>query len=182
MHDAVIDFLRTVILNHGLDRPHIRVLDIGGRRVSSAMFYKGPQPYELFTDHACYLVLDLISGNDVDIVADATDPSDIFERRPWLQNSFDVVVCTEVLEHVEKWWKILETAFVTLKPEGRLLLTCAGPGRPQHAGFNELDPPGDDEHYGNVSHPEVRETLELIGFKDVLTYQVGQDTQATAVK
>ena len=182
MHEQAIDFVREQVQQYGYDTAEAAVLDLGGRKTSSSQFYNGPQPYELFKAAYEYLIADITPGQDVDIVGDATNVPEFFATHPELSGHFDVVVCTEVLEHVERWWKILETAFVALKPDGCLIMTCAGPGRRPHPATTEDWDPPPGEWYRNVSHLDVRENLRLIGFRDVLTYQRGQDTQAVATK
>lgn len=172
MHEAVIDFVR----QWAPDGP-VRVLDIGGAKVSTERYYTGPHVRDLFPQAVEYVVMDINPGPTVDVVADATRiwtvPHDL--------GSFDVVVCTEVLEHVRDWVKLLVTCREMLRLHGRLILTCGGPGRVPHSSQTEGEKPT-DEFYGNVSHPELRKALEHIGFTDILTYQVGLDTQATAVR
>jgi SAM-dependent methyltransferase len=182
MHDQAIDFVRRQVQLYGYDTAEVRVLDIGGRKTSTSQFYRGPQPYELFAATYEYLVMDVTPGPDVDIVGDATDVPGLFKAHPDLENGFDVVVCTEVLEHVERWHKILESCFVALKDGGRLILTCAGPGRRPHPATTEDWDPPPGEWYQNVPHLDVRETLRLIGYRDIMTCQVGHDTQAVATK
>jgi trans-aconitate methyltransferase len=171
MHEAVIDFVK----QYATDEP-VRVLDIGGRKTStSGKYYSGPHPVDLFPN-AEYHVMDVTPGPDVDIVTDATGA--------WMPAiPYDVVICTEVLEHVKDWPAVLVTAWWALSPGGRLILTCAGPGRRPHPATTEdLDPPP-GEWYQNVGHLEVRDILiNHAGFRDVLTWQVGQDTQATALR
>jgi len=175
MHAAVIDFMQVVIDRHELHAVPVRVLDIGGRKVSTEAHYTGLQPHDLFWAAEVYHVLDLVDAPDVDIVADAT-------RDVGIYNAYDVVVCTEVLEHVKDWIQILATAYEALRPEGLLILTCAGPGRRPHPGGNENLNPAPGEFYANVDHLELRKALEFIGFRNILTQQIGNDTQATAVK
>ena len=176
MHQAVADFVsqQSRLFAQG----SIRVLDIGGHKVSS-IYYNGPHPRDLFPQAEEYLVLDQFQGDDVDFVGDATRTWEL----PWMDiDLVDVVVCTEVLEHVKDWVNLLVTAHEALKTGGRLILTCAGPGRPPHPATSEELSPPPGEFYANVNHMELRKALVHIGFKDVLTYQVGLDTQATAVR
>lgn len=180
MHDQAINFVREQVQLHGYDTAEVRVLDLGGRKTSS-IYYKGPQPYDLFHAPIEYLIMDITPGPDVDIVADATmlTPGEIFKLGI---DGMDVIVCTEVLEHVENWEAILRTCYWCLKDGGRLILTCAGPGRRPHPATTEDWDPPPGEWYRNVSHLDVREALSWIGFRDILTLQRGQDTQAVATK
>lgn len=175
MHDQAINFVRHHVQRLGLDKAKVRVLDIGGRKTSTSRYYSGPQPYELFLNAEVYHILDITPGPDVDIVADATQTLHI-------AGDYDVIVCTEVLEHVQDWPQILATAYQTLKQDGHLILTCAGPGRRPHPSTTEDWDPPPGEWYRNVSHPDVRAALAALGFRDIFTCQVGQDTQAVAKK
>lgn len=180
MHEAVIDYLRDTLQRTGLDKAPVRVLDIGGRHTPTR-YYDGVQPRELFQRAQEYLVLDITRGPDVDIIADATDLSE-YQRILLDLQDFDVVVCTEVLEHVKDWPTILDTAYRVLAKDGRLILTCAGPGRRPHpATTDELDPPP-GEFYANVAPQELSKALAHVGFRDIIAFQIGTDTQATAVK
>lgn len=49
---------------------------------------------------------------------DGTLPPGLAERR------FDLIICTEVLEHVADWSTAFQNLAVLLKPGGRLLVTC----------------------------------------------------------
>jgi 2-polyprenyl-6-hydroxyphenyl methylase / 3-demethylubiquinone-9 3-methyltransferase len=45
----------------------------------------------------------------------------IAENIPYLNNTFDVVICVDVLEHVEDWSKTLSEVYRVLKPKGIFL-------------------------------------------------------------
>lgn len=109
------------------------VLELGGRNINGSVRSSFPG--------ADYLSVDISPGPDVDVVCDATT------YRP--DRRFDVVVCCEVLEHVEQPDLFVATAWEALRPGGWLILTMACPPRPAHSGFdgNELRP---GEHYRNV--------------------------------
>jgi SAM-dependent methyltransferase len=94
-----------------------------------------------------YVGVDLLPGQGVDVVADAR------EWRPpsWLR--FDLVLCTEVLEHTPEPWRICETAFEILKPGGAFVMTCAGMKRKPHSGIDG-GALREGEHYENVD-PEL---------------------------
>ena len=67
---------------------------------------------------------------------------------------FDVVLCTELLEHVEQWPAVIETLAHAVKPGGIVMLTCASTGRPVH-GATGTPQPLDDEWYANVDVPDL---------------------------
>ena len=75
-----------------------------------------------------YTGYDVRAGLGVDRVCAAEDlPADIA----------DVIVCTEMLEHAERWREALYGITRALRPGGTLFLTTRSPGFPRH------DHPGD---------------------------------------
>ena len=113
-------------------QPGLRVLDLGGQNVNGTV-------HDWFTD-AVITTLDL---ENADIIADATDwyPS---EDQEW-----DVVIATEVFEHVQHWPAILDTAWAALVPGGAFITTCASTHRPAH-GATGAPAPVLGEWYLNV--------------------------------
>lgn len=156
----------TYIERFASDEP-LAVLDIGGRDVNGST--RGLFPYA-----DPYTSVDLLDGPGVDLVGDIT--------RMDLGPRFDLVVCVEVLEHVKNWPAIIDAAHAALRPGGRVVVTCAGPGRPRHSGVdgNAVLHPG--EHYLNVSSGELRAVLVGAGWSEVQAEQFGWDTRATAIK
>lgn len=163
MHEAVLSFIGQY---RSLD--DVAVLDIGGRDLNGSprMFFPNANPYH---------VLDLHPGPNVDFVGDAAE---------WRAEhaGYDLVICTEVFEHTPAWREILETAWAVLRPGGRLLFTCAGPGRPVHSGITAVWALEPGEHYANVSHSEIAVELHYQGWTEIEARQNGLDTQGKAVK
>jgi ubiquinone/menaquinone biosynthesis C-methylase UbiE len=94
------------------------VLDVGA----------GTCPYRPYFSHCTYRTQDFVGlGSDqlrdrsgygaIDYVCDAT-------QIPVPDNEFDVVLCTEVLEHVPEPIKVVREMARVLKPGGKLLLTA----------------------------------------------------------
>ncbi len=79
-----------------------------------------------------YVGCDLEAGDGVDVVADATRLTDVFPPE-----SFDVVISTEMLEHVPDWPAAWAQMMGVLRPGGLLVLSTRSPGFPLH------DYPGD---------------------------------------
>lgn len=145
MHDEAYEWVRRHATDEAVD-----VLDLGGRNVNGSC-------RDLFPN-ATWTALDHVPGDGVDVVADAAT---------WTPDRlYDVVVCTEVMEHTPRWREIIGTAWVALKPGGRLVATMAGPGRPPHSAVDggwTLHP---GEHYQNI-HPDELRTA-LAGWVDVV--------------
>lgn len=160
MHDQVLDFCR----RHANAGPGTGV-ELGGRDVNGNA--RGLWP------NVDWTVVDITVGPGVDIAADA---------RTWVPDrEYDVALCTEVLEHVEDWQLIVNTAAKALRVGGYLVVTCAGPGRAPHSGREAtgLQP---DEYYRNIDPNELHDALRLSGMEPVECHQLGLDTQAVAVR
>jgi hypothetical protein len=74
---------------------------------------------------------------------------------------YDVVICTEVFEHVENWRAIVRTIWSAINPKspaGIVIITCASTGRPEHGATGEPTP-AKGEWYANVPAPELQEEL-----------------------
>lgn len=90
-----------------------RILDAGA----------GECAYKRFFVHCRYLAVDLAVGEtawnyaNLDCVA-------ALERIPFRDSTFDAVLCTQALEHVESPWTVLAEMQRILKPGGRLFLTA----------------------------------------------------------
>jgi SAM-dependent methyltransferase len=74
-----------------------------------------------------YLGIDIAPGKNVDLVCPIEDLPRHFDP-----GSFDVVVSTEVLEHVRDWKTAVRNLKYALKPGGHLLLTTRSYGMPYH--------------------------------------------------
>lgn len=107
------------------DTANLTVLEVGSRNVNGS--YRG-----LIEPCAEYLGVDMIGGNGVDVVCDAADLDQATGGR-----QFDLVVCTEMLEHAERWADVIHNLKAAVKPGGLLVITTRSPGFPKH------DYPGD---------------------------------------
>lgn len=65
-----------------------------------------------------YVGVDVIKGRGVDILCNAEDLLDKFQRE-----SFDVLISTELLEHVRNWKKTVSNFKNAVKPSGIILVT-----------------------------------------------------------
>ena len=147
MHPEARAGLDRMIDHVGIDRQYsYRCLDLGGRDINGGIRDLIP--------NGKWMGVDIEAGPGVDIVRDCT--------HGWLDTlpRFDIVVCTEVLEHVQEWSNILRTCAQALDSMGAQLLfvTAASTGRRPHGASGALHPaPG--EWYQNVPAGDVTEAL-----------------------
>lgn len=99
--------------------------------------------------------LDIEPGPGVDVVHDATS----WEGMEHMAGYYDVVLCTEVLEHVRNWRALVHNAGRVLRPGGHLILTCAGRGRTPHGARGDRRP-ALGEYYGNVESQDLQDVLK----------------------
>ena len=86
--------------------PDARVLDVGAKQA----------PYRRYFQHATFQTVDLRPEVNPDFVADVQELTRVVPR-----DSYDLVICTEVLEHVEDPRLAVEEIRRILKPNGTLL-------------------------------------------------------------
>lgn len=157
MHTEAFEFVAV----NATDEP-VDVIEIGSRDVNGTVRTLFP--------HATWMGIDLYEGPAVDVACNA------LEYTPAKQ--YDVSVCLEVLEHAKEWRKLVRCLHDWVKPEGRTIITCAGPGREPHSHVDG-QPVRDDEHYENLSTGTLKQAMEDAGFVDVKTQRRGPDTYAT---
>lgn len=155
MHSSVITFLSK----------NVTVEDIKGKRVLEVGSYDvngTPRPTLSKLGPSSYIGMDASPGPSVDVAANAELLSLIFGEA-----SFDVVISTEMLEHVKDWKKIIVELKRVLKPSGLLLLTTRSFGFPYH-GY-----PGDFWRYSIEDFQKI--------FSDMETLFLGTDPEAPGV-
>ena len=120
MHPSVIEFLKAHLTAEEVAGK--RVVEIGSQDVNGT-----PRPIVLPLKPAAYIGVDCAPVAGVDVVADAKTLTAQFG-----ESSFEIVISTEMLEHVEDWRPIVEQLKALVKPEGLLLITTRSPGFPYH--------------------------------------------------
>lgn len=94
----------------------LSVLEVGSQDVNGSV-----RPFF----HKEYIGVDIVEGRGVDICAPA-------HSLPFDDETFDVVVTTEMLEHDHRFWDSMPEMARVLKPGGTFLLTTRGIGFKYH--------------------------------------------------
>ena len=100
-----------------------RIIEVGSRDVNGSVrsHLEAWQP-------AAYVGIDLYPGAGVDVVCDAMD----IDRRLG-ENAFDLLISTELIEHVRDWRRVVHNFKHVLKPNGLMLVTTRSFGVDFHA-------------------------------------------------
>ena len=103
----------------------------------------------------CYIGTDMRPGPMVDVVVNICDLVPEFGVA-----RFDVVLCTEVMEHVEDWAEGISQMLEVLKPNGYLMITTRSAGFPKH------DFPNDYWRYTKEDMQAIFATQEIVILED----------------
>jgi len=98
------------------------VIEVGSRNINGSL-----RPFIESLSPASYVGVDMVTGDGVDEICEA---GRLVER--FGPGAFDVLVSTEMLEHVHDWKRIIENFKLLLRPEGLLLITTRSRGFPYH--------------------------------------------------
>jgi len=100
-----------------------QVLEVGSKYVNGSV-----RPFiERFLMPAEYIGVDIEEGKFVDIVLNAEKLIDYFGKE-----SFDIVIATELLEHVMDWREVIINMKEVLRKEGYIYITTRSKGFPYH--------------------------------------------------
>jgi SAM-dependent methyltransferase len=127
---AVLNFARRILADWEVEGKS--VLDVGSRQVQ--LCYDECSPEEsglreilLPLNPSRYVGVDILAGTGVDEIVSVYDLASRFG-----DDSFDIVVCTEVVEHVEDWRRAFSNLKRVTKPGGLLIITTRSPGFAYH--------------------------------------------------
>src|SRR5947208_10127189 len=115
-----VNFAKRVLTPNEVHGRH--VLEVGSRDVNGSV-----RLYVESLEPASYLGVDIEGGSGVDEICRVENLADHY--RP---ESFDVVVSTELLEHVKDWRAAVTNMKAVLKPMGTLLITTRSVGFKLH--------------------------------------------------
>jgi SAM-dependent methyltransferase len=126
-------------------RPDSLILDAGSGS-EQEQFFREMLRTSGAQAHAC----DIVPRQGLDLQAD-------LERMPIDNSSYDLIICTQVLEHVRHPGVVCKELFRMLKAGGHLLITV-----PQGQEMHDLP-----NHYFNYTYYGIRLVLEEAGFEIV---------------
>jgi SAM-dependent methyltransferase len=154
-HPAQVDYCNSIKSKFPKYFKNTKVVDFGSLDINGSN-------REFFED-CDYTGIDIGPGKNVDIVCVAHEYA-----AP--DNTYDVVISTEMFEHDRFLYLSLPNMIRVLRPGGLFLFTCAGPGRGEH-GTRRSEPHnspltigmmGDwPDYYENVDENKIRSILNI---------------------
>jgi len=119
-HKSCIDFGKRIIREEYIKNKS--VIEVGSTDINGSL----RSIVELFGPSE-YIGVDIQNGPGTDRICSAENCI-----RKFGYNRFDVVICTELLEHVKNWRRVIHNLKSILKPDGRLIITTRSKGFPYH--------------------------------------------------
>lgn len=145
MHPEAMQAVESMVAASDWTNHLCYALDIGGQAVNGSA-----RP--LFGDSVRWESLDLY-----DPTATFTEDARMFGRR----ELWDLVLMTEVLEHVRWWPLVVRTAYDAARYGGYIFITAAAPPRHPHSAQGLPEKPA-DEWYENVNPDELRAFIDEV--------------------
>ncbi|MFB6088203.1 MAG: class I SAM-dependent methyltransferase [Candidatus Aenigmatarchaeota archaeon] len=103
------------------------VLEVGSKDVDRESFKGTLRSYVEKNNPEKYIGIDLNKGPLVDKVCGVNELLDLFGKE-----SFDLIICTEVIEHIRDWKGALRNIKGVCKPGGIIFITTRSRGFPYH--------------------------------------------------
>jgi len=160
-HDAQLAFLAKIRRAFPEAFSGVRVLEIGSLDINGSV---------RTNFHECdYVGIDVAPGPGVDVVCQGQDYDGA-------ENSFDVVISCEVMEHNPYWAETMGNMVRVCKPGGMVIMTCATLGRPEH-GTERTKPASSPltvglgwTYYRNLTAKDFREKNAVSGLTCFFAY------------
>lgn len=168
MHKAVEKFVENIKIRYPYYFQNSKILEVGSYYVNGSV-----RPFFKDCD---YIGIDIGNGPGVDIVSRIEH-----FQSPGL---FDVVISTEMMEHSSSWNVDLQKMYDLLKPNGALIVTAAGPGRPEH-GTTKSEPwssPFTNDYYCNITKEMILSVLHPDQFISFYLEYLDTDIQLFGIK
>ncbi|MBN1688049.1 MAG: methyltransferase domain-containing protein [Candidatus Omnitrophica bacterium] len=119
-HPSCLEFGQTILRREDIEGKS--VIEVGAYDVNGSF-----RPIAQAFHPSSYLGVDITQGPGVDEICRAEDL-----LKQYGENRFDMVICTEMLEHVLDWQLIVHNLKALLKPEGCLVVTTRSEGFAYH--------------------------------------------------
>jgi len=130
--------IKNILDNFGTK--NFSILDVGAGDCFARKFFNGHK----------YVAMDIEKNRECKIHLDFIGS---IENNPFENNNFDLILCLEVLEHIENYQGAIKEIYRILKDGGRLLLTVPLMAVGYHNDFYRFTP------------PVLRKILTNVGFK-----------------
>ena len=99
-----------------------RILDVGSHNTNGS-----PRTAIMPFKPSEYIGVDIMEGKEVDLICFGENLVSTFGS-----NSFDIVIASELMEHVEDWKSVISNIKNVCKTFGHILITTRSPGFPYH--------------------------------------------------
>ena len=119
-HMSCVEFGKRALIREDVEGK--KVIEIGSLNVNGSL-----RDVTMELNPSGYIGIDITKGFGVDMICRAEDM-----MREFGNNSFDVVISTELLEHVKDWRKVISNIKNVCKPGGIILITTRSRGFPLH--------------------------------------------------
>jgi len=99
-----------------------KIIEVGSRNKNGSIrqYIESKKPKE-------YIGIDIFEGKGVDKICDASNIINVFPK-----NYFDILVSTELLEHVEDWQTVIHNFKMVVNSGGIIILTTRSKGMGYH--------------------------------------------------
>jgi len=120
---CILEWFLDIIIENPEAFKDKRILEVGSRSVNGSV-----RPFiEKLSSPSEYIGVDIEKGLYVDVILSAEDLLDYFGKE-----SFDVIISTELLEHVKDWRIVINNMKGVLKRRGKIYITTCSYGFQYH--------------------------------------------------